>query len=182
MILKEELKAAIGITHDSDDDWIEHVLEPAAVEYLRMRTGKYYGPPLDAAEYVVQGSSTGVLRLPQPFSAITSIASRAYEGATETAILTGDDDGWTLRILPGATHGVQVLRKGGALWSGALEYVVTGTIGYASGQEPATAKAVVHMLVDHWWHNRTYVTTGTVTPRVEEQLQALLWALSPIAV
>lgn len=176
MITLTDLKLALQIpsattTHDA---YLED-LEAVAVAYVERVTGRYLGPEIAAQVFIVEGSGTASLFLPERASAVTAVASRAYEGGDETTIATGDDDGWTLRLPHGATHGTRLIRKGGAVWERGTEYKVTATIGYdetsaASGPNnvaaPAEDRGDVTSLVAHWFENRLPAVTGTVAAKV----------------
>jgi hypothetical protein len=129
-------------------------LEAAAVAFVERYTGRYYGPEVDDEELVVGGTASGVLYLPERMSTVTAVAGRSYLGGTETEIGEDDDDGWMLKVGPGATHGFQLMRRGGSWWDGSLEYVVTGTIGYAAGDEPPDIRKAVIKIVGRWNEQR----------------------------
>lgn len=183
MIALAELKAALNIPAADvlyDDLLTEY--EAAAVAYVQRRTGWYIGPEL-SAEFVIEGGGGGVLWLPEKASAVTAVASRAYEGGTETAIATGDADGWALRLPPGETHGMRLVRKGGYGWTQGLEYKVTATIGYPASPilvgpdewpAPDDDRADVTALVAHWFENRLPVAVGTVAPPITNHVEARL--------
>jgi hypothetical protein len=149
-------------------------LEAAAVAWIERRTGRYFGPPLEDAEYVLPGSAAGTLRLPERAAEITSVASRSYLGGEETVIGEDDDDGWLLRLRAGGSHGTEILRRGGVFWDSALEYVVTATVGYEPSEEPPDIRQAVTYLVSHWWEHRVPVAVGTVAPEIEFTLRDLL--------
>jgi hypothetical protein len=132
-------------------------LEEAAVAFVERYTGRYYGPEVEDSEHVVGGSASGTLFLPERMSVITSVASRSYLGGTETEIGEEDADGWLLKIGPGATHGFQLIRRGGGWWDAGLEYVVIGTIGYAAGTEPPDIRKAVIKIVGRWNEQRVQV-------------------------
>ena len=173
MITLTDLKLALQIpsattTHDA---YLED-LEAQAVAYVSRVTGRYLGPEIAAQVFIVPGTGTATLYLPERASAVTAVASRSYEGGEETAIATGDDDGWVLRLPAGETHGTRLIRKGGSVWEVGTEYRVTATIGYdeTSGPDDVAAphedRADVTALVAHWFENRLPAVTGTVAQAV----------------
>jgi hypothetical protein len=129
-------------------------LEAAAVAFVERYTGRYYGTEEEEAEFVVGGSASGTLYLPERMSAVATVSSRSYLGGAETEIGEEDADGWLLKVPNGATHGFQLLRRGGQWWDSALEYVVTGTIGYAAGSEPPDIRKAVIKIVGRWNEQR----------------------------
>lgn len=184
MIELAALKAALNIpTGDARFDGLLTEYEAAAVAYVQRRTGWYIGPKIEGAEFVVEGGGGGVLWLPEKASAVTAVKERAYEGGTETAIATGETNGWALRLPPGETHGMRLVRKGGYGWTRGLEYVITATIGYAetvvaTGPNTVAApdddRADVTALVSHWFENRLPVAVGTVAPPITNHVSARL--------
>lgn len=167
MVELTALKAALNIpTGTTTHDGYLLALEEAAVEYVQRATGRFLGATDDAAEFVLEGTGDAVLWLPERASAVTAVVSRSYLGGEETAIATDDDDGWALRIPAGETHGSRLIRKGGHVWSRFTEYVVTATIGYDAGAEPAEDRGDVTALVSHWFENRLPAVTGTVAQNV----------------
>jgi hypothetical protein len=155
MISLSDLKLALRIDEDdtSQDAYMED-LEVAAVASVERYTGRYFGPPVEDAEIVVQGDGSGALMLGNGASEVTGVASRAYAGGDLTEIETGAADGWSLRLDPGATHGVRLVRHGGGGWPMGGEFVVTATIGYAAGDEPADVRQSVIDIVAEAFENR----------------------------
>lgn len=183
MVPLDALKRALNIpqgTTEHDDLLTD--MEAAAVEYVQRRTGWYIGPSAEVT-MVVEGGGGGVLWLPEKVSAVSAVASQPYEGGDQTAITEAADDGWALRLPPGETHGMRLVRKGGHGWTRGLEYVVTGTMGYAETQvdpgpndvaAPADDRADVTALVSHWFENRLPVAVGTVAPPITNHVDARL--------
>lgn len=173
MIALPDLKAALKLDPaDTSEDAYIGGLESAAVAHVQRATGRRFGATQAAAEFVVEGSGSSTLYLPEYATAVTAVTERHYLGDTGTVILTGASDGWALRVGPGQTHGARLLRKGGAVWHRDHEYAVTASVGYAAGQEPADIRQAVTMLVTHWFETRNPV--GTVGQEVAYTLRDLL--------
>jgi hypothetical protein len=165
------------------EDELLQQYDAAAVAYVSMATDHYFGPPDAEAEFVVEGDGTSVLWLPELVSAVTAVTERAYLGDTAAlAILTGDDDGWALRLSAGRTHGKQLIRKGGTVWARGREYVVVGAMGYAAGEEPADIRQVVLELVGKMYQFRTPIVTGTIVAELPHGARDTLarWRRIPV--
>ena len=176
MVPVAELKVALAIpAARTEYDAYLLDLEAAAVAHVARVTGWYVGESV-AADIVVVGTGGGILDLPERASAVSGVASRAYEGGTETTIATGADDGWVLRIPPGSTHGMQLVRRGGEGWARGTEYVVSAVVGYLAGGEPADDRADVVALVAHWYEARLPVAVGTIAAHVPLHVGARLAA------
>lgn len=167
MIDLPDLKAALNIPADmaDHDDYLQE-LEEVAVAYVGRVTGRYLGAVDDEAEFVVPGDGIVSLFLPQRVSEVTAVSERPYPGGVETVIATDDADGWELRLASGETHGARLVRKGGYIWHRGYEYVVTATIGYNAGTEPAEDRGDVVALVAFWFEERLPAVTGTVAQKV----------------
>lgn len=175
MISLADLKLALRVdTSDTSQDAYIPKLEVAAVAFVQRYTGRYFGPPVVDAEMVLRGSGTGELFLSDYMSAVAGVGSRAYPGDDAVEIDADAADGWSLRTDLGSTHGLRLARSGGGGWERCLEYVVTGTIGYAAGAEPADVRQAVGMLVAHWFELRIPVALGTVAPEVALTVRAML--------
>jgi hypothetical protein len=166
MISLSLLKDALNIerANGTHDAYLVE-LEGAAVAYVQRRTGWYLGEP-DTVNLIVEGGGGGSLWLPERVSAVSAVSSQPYEGGPKTVITSEADDGWTLRLPPGATHGRRLIRTGGHGWTRGLEYVVTAEIGYDPGMEPEEDRNDVKALVVHWFENRIPVVTSTVAVEV----------------
>ncbi|MFW6331481.1 MAG: hypothetical protein ACOC3J_07135 [Gemmatimonadota bacterium] len=166
MISVADLKTALNIpSATTDHDGYLADLEEAAVAYVQRATGWYIGEEAEAT-LIVEGGGGGVLWLPEKVSAVSAVSSQPYEGGDQTAIAEADDDGWALRLPPGETHGMRLVRKGGHGWTRGVEYVVTATIGYAAGTGPGMDREDVRALVSHWFENRLPAEIGTVVGKV----------------
>ena len=175
MIPLPDLKLAAKVEHDADDSYLVN-LEAAAVAYVQRKTGWYWGEEAEAV-MTVEGGGGGVLWLPEKVTAVTSVVSQPYEGGDQTTITAGADDGYALRLAPGETHGMRLIRKGGVGWAREYEYVVTGTIGYDEAVPvPDDIRQAVSSLAVLWYEQRLPVALGSVAPPVPNHVAAILEA------
>lgn len=172
-LLKTQIKHTLPESDPTEDELLEQY-ERGAVAHVQRRTGRYYGPPVDDAEFVTYGDGTSMLYLPERMSGVATVTERLYQGDAGTSILTGADDGWVLRIPAGLSYSNRLVRKGGSVWYPSYEYVVTGTIGYNAGEEPYNVRQAVLYLAAHWYVNRIPVALGTVAPEIAHTLDELL--------
>lgn len=154
MIPLEEIRLRLAEPPAADNELLED-LEARAVRHIEQRTGHYFGAAAEDTDVVVLGSGGPELYLPQRMSAVSAVASRAYLGGTETTIATDASDGWVLQLETGQTWGRRLLRRGGGWWDRSLEYVITGTIGYAAGFEPEDVRGAVLDLIALWYDPET---------------------------
>lgn len=175
MITLADLKLAqrIDVSDTSQDAHITK-LEAAAVAFVQRYTGRYFGPPVADAEMVLTGSGSAEMLLADYASAVTAVGNRPYPGGEIAEIGTDATNGWSLRLAPGETSSLRLIRHGGSVWDGPVEFVVTATIGYAAGAEPADVRQAVGMLVAHWFELRIPVALGTVAPEVALTVKDLL--------
>lgn len=190
MIAAEQLVNDLGADR-ADQEAIEE-LEVEAVARVQEFTGRYFGPVISGS-FVLRGSGTGRLWLPEPPTAtIATVVERAYAGdAAPLTITASADDGFEARSL-GSDAWLE--RKGKLVWVKGYEYTVAMSYGYADEAEPAVVRNKVRQLVTVWWGLRDMAggafssqTEGRVTRTVDREaeervLQGLLgWRRPGIA-
>ena len=172
MIDLPALKRALNIPEGyTEHDGYLIGLEAAALASAERRTGGYWGEPQAATPYL-EGAGTPDLWLPDHASEVTRVVERLYPNAQETAL---DEGAYALRLDPGSTHGLRLVRLGG-VWCRGADYAVTYTRGYEAGQEPADIRQAALGLVALWFEQRLPVALGTVAPPVPNHVAAILAA------
>lgn len=171
MIDLPALKAALNIPegYTEHDDYLA-ALEAAAVSYVQHRTGWYWGPSEDVTTYL-WGMGSPDLWLPDHASAVGEVVERSFYGVDRML----DASVYTLRLEPGSTHGLRLIRLDG-IWHPDAEYAVTYTRGYAEGEEPGDIRQAVIGLVALWFEQRLPVALDTVAPPVPDHVAAILAA------
>ena len=171
-LINTQIKHTLPSSDPAEDELIEQY-EAAAVAAIQRITGRYYGAPV-SADLVAYGDGSSLLYLDERVTAIATLTERLYLGDTGTSILTGDTNGWALRLGPGQTHTNKVIRKGGYLWTYGYEYAVTGTIGYSAGNEPAHIRQAVLELAAEFYVHRVPVATGTIAVELPLHVKQLI--------
>ena len=175
MISIEQLRVAARMRGSDAQDGYLKDLEKAAVDALNVWSGRYYGPPETGFVEHRPGGGLGRIILEELPNATTAVAvvEHVTPGDAGTVVVAGDTDGFV-------TRGRQLVRKGGAVWSGLREYEITYDRGYESGKEPARARQFVTGMVVYWFERRTPVPrVGEVhTFPVPLHLQKILGSLS----
>lgn len=171
MIDLPALKGALNIPegYTEHDDYLT-ALEAAAVSYVQRRTGWYWGPSEDVTAHL-RGMGSPDLWLPDHASAVSKVVEWSPYGIDQTL----DASAYTLRLEPGSTHGLRLVRLDD-IWYPGAEYAVTYTRGYAEGEEPGDIRQAVIGLVALWFEARLPVALGTVAPPVPDHVAAILAA------
>lgn len=171
MIDLPALKAALNIPegYTEHDDHLT-ALEAAAVSYVQRRTGWYWGPSEEVTVHL-RGMGSPDLWLPDHASAVSKVVEWSPYGIDQTL----DASAYTLRLEPGSTHGLRLVRLDD-IWYPDAEYAVTYTRGYTEGEEPGDIRQAVLGLVALWFEQRLPVALGMVAPPVPDHVAAILTA------
>jgi hypothetical protein len=141
MISLVRLAEILGITDEAEFEQLEQQRD-AALAYIESATNMTFGPATSTT-YMLAGSGTSRLYLPEPVSVVSAVSEYSYAGATAEALALTTD--YLLRAVGRETY---LLRVGsGAIWDRDYEYAVTSTVGYAEDAGPKDVEALLIELV-----------------------------------
>lgn len=171
MIGLAALKAALQIPegYTEHDEYLAG-LERAAIAYVQRKTGWYWGSAEDVTVHL-RGMGSPDLWLPDHASDVGEVVQWSPYGVDQTI----DASEYALRLEPGSTHGIRLVRRSG-IWHPGVEYAVTYTRGYAEGAEPEDIRQAVTALVALWYEQRLPVSLGMAAAPVPDHVAAILAA------
>lgn len=153
MISIEELRLACRITGSSRDGELLEI-EQEAVAYVQKTTGRFFGDSESVTEYIEGDDRQSLWLAEVPATVPTTVIEHTWPGDTGTTITQTASDGYILR----GARTARLIRKAGLAWSRGLEYEVTYTRGFATGEEPADIRRAVKQLVVWWFERRIPMT------------------------